>query len=89
MSGGGWFLNAAHADRVIAGLHAEINTERARWEQAEAALAAMREALGVERNYWQTRSHLARTKAEEVMAEYHLDAIDAALAASAPEGGAR
>lgn len=42
-------------------------------------LTALRAVLDVERNYWQTRSHLARTKTEEVMAEWHLDLIDGAL----------
>ena len=45
----------------------------------------LRAALIVERNYWQTRSHLVRTKTEEVMAEWHLDLIDAALGGATDE----
>jgi hypothetical protein len=45
-----------------------------------AEVSRLREALAVERSYWQTRSHLARTKTEEVLVDYHLDSIDAALA---------
>jgi hypothetical protein len=39
----------------------------------------MEDALTVERTYWQTRREFARTRTEEVMAEYHLDLIDGAL----------
>lgn len=43
-------------------------------------IAGLEAALEVEQAYWQTRFHLARTRTEEVMAEYHLDLIAVALA---------
>jgi hypothetical protein len=57
------------------------------WKAAEGEVSRLREALSVERSYWQTRSHLARTKTEEVMVDYHLDSIDAALAPLVSQGG--
>lgn len=46
-------------------------------------IASLEAVLDVERHYWMTRRELAQTRTEEVMAEYHLDLIDGALAGGA------